>query len=54
VHELQQQGNWDPARAQVSFVPARAFEDAETGELLSAAVAGEPGVQVTAVRILAE
>jgi hypothetical protein len=54
VHELQQEGEWDAARARVSFVPARAFEDAETGELLPAAVAGEPGVQVAAVRIVAE
>jgi hypothetical protein len=54
VHELQQEGDWDPARARVSFVPARAFEDAETGELLPAPAAGEAGVHVAAVRILAE
>jgi hypothetical protein len=54
VQQLQQEGQWDPERAYVSFVPARVFEDAETGELLPAPVSGEPGVHVGAVRILAE
>ena len=54
AHELREQGLWDPARAQVSFVPARVFEDPVTAELLPAAVAGEPGVEVAAVRIVAE
>lgn len=54
VHELQQEGQWDAGRAQVSFVPARVFEDAETGELLPAPAAAEEGVHVEAVRIVAE
>jgi Common central domain of tyrosinase/Polyphenol oxidase middle domain len=54
VHQLRQEGEWDPARAQVSFVPARVFEDAGTGELLPAPDAGEAGVHIGAVRILAE
>jgi Common central domain of tyrosinase/Polyphenol oxidase middle domain len=54
VHQLREQGLWDAARAQVSFVPARVFEDAETAELLPAAVPGEPGVDVAAVRIVSE
>jgi hypothetical protein len=53
VHELQQEGQWDAGRAQVSFVPARVFE-AETGELLPAPAAAEEGVHVEAVRIVAE
>ncbi len=54
VHELQQEGQWDAGRARVSFVPARVFEDAETGELLPAPAAAEEGVHVEAVRIVAE
>lgn len=30
VHQLQQQGPWDPAHVEVSFVPAHLFEDEET------------------------
>ena len=54
VHQLQQEGVWDPARVQVSFVPARVFEDAETGELLPAELKVTPSVHVGAVRIVAE
>src|SRR3954470_19180810 len=54
VHQLQDAGTWDPARARVSFVPARLFEDDESGELLAAPVEGDPRVQVGAVRIVSE
>jgi tyrosinase len=54
VHQLQEEGEWDPSRARVSFVPARLFEEEETGELLPAEVEGEPKVQVGAVRIVSE
>ncbi len=54
VYQLQQQGAWDPARARVSFVPARVFEDAETGELLPPPIDGEPGVHIGDVRIVVE
>jgi hypothetical protein len=54
VHQLQEDGTWDPAKARVSFVPARLFEDEESGELLPAAIEGEPKVQVGAVRIMSE
>ena len=35
-------------------LPARLFEDQESGELLPAAIEGEPKVQVGAVRIMSE
>src|SRR5439155_7380667 len=54
VHQLQEEGTWDPARAKVSFVPAKLFEDEETGELLDAPIEGDPHVQVGAVRIVSE
>jgi hypothetical protein len=54
VHQLQESGDWDPARARVSFVPARLFEDAESGELLAPPIEGDPKVQVGAVRIVSE
>jgi hypothetical protein len=54
VHQLQEEGQWDPAQARVSFVPARLFEDEESGELLAAEVEGQPKVQVGAVRIVSE
>ena len=54
VHQLQEEGAWDPARARVSFVPARLFEDEESGELLAAEVEGDPKVQVGTVRIVSE
>jgi Common central domain of tyrosinase len=54
VHQLQDAGTWDPARARVSFVPARLFEDEESGELLAAPIEGDPKVQVGAVRIVSE
>jgi hypothetical protein len=54
VHQLQEEGNWDPDKAKVSFVPARVFEDAKTGEPLAAPVKGTPEVHVGAIRIVAE
>jgi hypothetical protein len=54
VHQLQEEGQWDPSRARVSFVPARLFEEEESGDLLPAEVEGEPKVQVGAVRIVSE
>jgi Common central domain of tyrosinase/Polyphenol oxidase middle domain len=54
VQQLQQGGQWDPGRAQITFVPARVFEDPETAEVLPAPVVGEPRVHVSAVRIIAE
>jgi tyrosinase len=54
VHQLQQEGTWDPDKAKVSFVPAKVFEDAETGEPLPAPVEGTPEVKVSAIRIVAE
>jgi hypothetical protein len=38
----------------VSFVPARLFEDDESGELLAAPIEGDPKVQVGTVRIVSE
>jgi tyrosinase len=54
VHELQQRGLWDPARAKVSFVPARLYEDPISGEALPAHVEGDPHVRVGSVRIVVE
>ena len=54
VYQLQQEGRWDPARAVVSFVPARVFEDPNTGALLAPPIPRDPGVQIEAVRIVAE
>jgi hypothetical protein len=55
VHQLQQVGTWDPARVEVSFVPAHLFEDEQTGRSLPPApMERDPGVHVGAVRILTE
>jgi hypothetical protein len=54
VHHLEQEGQWDPARVKVSFVPARVFEDPETGEPMPPAIERDPGVHVGAVRVVAE
>ena len=55
VHQLEQEGAWDPAKVQVSFVPAKVFEDAESGELLDAPTGDKPpSVTVGKVRVVSE
>ncbi len=54
VHRLQQEGSWDPKRAEVSLTPARVVEDAETGEPRTAPLARDPNVTIGSIRFVTE
>jgi hypothetical protein len=55
VHQLEQKGVWDPAKVEVSFVPASVLEDARTGEPLPPPEMDQPpSVKVGSVRVVSE
>lgn len=54
VHRLQQEGSWDPKRAEVSLTPARVVEDVETGEPRTAPLERDPGVTIGSIRFVTE
>lgn len=55
VYQLEQKGVWDPAKVQVSFVPASVLEDPTTGRALPPPEMDKaPSVKVGSVRVVSE
>jgi tyrosinase len=54
VQQLEQKGVWDPAKLEVSFVPASVLEDPTTGRALPPPEMKDASVKVGSVRVVSE